>query len=63
MCSVVIILHSNSVKKQVITRLSGYVLITDSECVEMMGLIGAGNNPMVGMSVAVAVACEVAMKG
>jgi hypothetical protein len=28
----------------------------------MMGLIGAGNNPMVGMSVAVAVACEVAMK-
>ena len=30
--------------------------------VEMMGLIGAGNNPMVGMSVAVAVACEVAMK-
>ena len=31
--------------------------------VEMMGLIGAGNNPMVGMSVAVAVACEVAMKG
>ncbi len=30
--------------------------------VEMMGLIGAGNNPMVGMSVAVAVACEEAMK-
>ncbi len=30
--------------------------------VEKMGLIGAGNNPMVGMSVAVAVACEVAMK-
>ena len=29
----------------------------------MMGLIGAGNNPMVGMSVAVAVACAVAMKG
>ena len=28
--------------------------------VEMMGLIGAGNNPMVGMSVAVAVAVEVA---
>jgi hypothetical protein len=26
--------------------------------VEMMGLIGAGNNPMVGMSVAVAVAIE-----
>ena len=29
--------------------------------VEMMGLIGAGNNPMVGMSVAVAVAIEKAM--
>ena len=27
-------------------------------CVEMMGLIGAGNNPMVGMTVAVAVAIE-----
>ncbi len=30
--------------------------------VEMMGLIGAGNNPMVGMTVAVAVANEEAMK-
>jgi hypothetical protein len=30
--------------------------------VEMMGLIGMGNNPMVGASVAVAVACEEAMK-
>ena len=30
--------------------------------VEMMGLIGAGNNPMVGMSVAVAVAVSEAMK-
>ena len=29
---------------------------------EMMGLIGAGNNPMVGMTVAVAVAVEEAMK-
>ena len=28
---------------------------------EMMGLIGAGNNPMVGMTVAVAVAVEEAM--
>jgi len=28
----------------------------------MMGLIGAGNNPMVGMTVAVAVAIEEAMK-
>ena len=26
--------------------------------IEMMGLIGAGNNPMVGMTVAVAVAIE-----
>ena len=30
--------------------------------VEMMGLIGMGNNPMVGASVAVAVAVEKAMK-
>ena len=29
--------------------------------VEMMGLIGAGNNPMVGMTVAVAVAVQEAM--
>ena len=31
--------------------------------VEMVGLIGAGHNPMVGMTVAVAVAVEEAMKG
>jgi hypothetical protein len=30
--------------------------------VEMMGLIGAGNTPMVGMTVAVAVAIEEASK-
>ena len=30
--------------------------------VEMMGLIGMGNNPMVGMTVAVAVAVEEASK-
>ena len=30
--------------------------------VEMMGLIGAGNNPMVGMTVACAVAIEEAAK-
>ena len=30
--------------------------------VEMMGLIGMGNNPMVGATVAVAVACEVAAR-
>ena len=29
-------------------------------CVEMMGLIGAGNNPMVGMTVACAVAVSMA---
>ena len=31
--------------------------------VEMMGLIGMGNNPMVGATVAVAVSVEEAMKG
>ena len=31
-------------------------------CKEMVGLIGAGNNPMVGMTVAVAVAIEEASK-
>ena len=35
---------------------------SDPAHVEMMGLIGAGNNPMVGMSVACAVAVEEAMK-
>ena len=34
------------------------IFCTDSECVEMMGLIGAGNNPMVGMTVAVAVSIQ-----
>ena len=38
------------------------LLSTDSEYVEMMGLIGAGNNPMVGMTVAVAVAIEEALR-
>ena len=33
-----------------------------NRCKEMMGLIGAGNNPMVGMTVAVAVAIEEASK-
>ena len=37
-------------------------LSTASECVEMMGLIGMGNNPMVGATVAVAVAIEEACK-
>ena len=35
---------------------------SDPAHVEMMGLIGAGNNPMVGMTVAVAVAVEEASK-
>jgi len=38
-----------------------FTLVT-STSVEMMGLIGAGNNPMVGMTVACAVAIEEAMK-
>ncbi|MBE6529379.1 MAG: hypothetical protein E7680_02100 [Ruminococcaceae bacterium] len=33
-----------------------------SPYVEMMGLIGAGNNPMVGMTVAVAVAVQEALQ-
>ena len=37
------------------------IFYTDSECVEMMGLIGAGNNPMVGMTVACAVAVNEAL--
>ena len=38
------------------------IFSTYSECVEMMGLIGAGNNPMVGMTVACAVAIEEALR-
>ena len=37
------------------------ILFADSGCVEMMGLIGAGNNPMVGMTVACAVAVNEAL--
>jgi len=37
------------------------IFYTGSECVEMMGLIGAGNNPMVGMTVACAVAVNEAL--
>ena len=36
--------------------------LKDIYCVEMMGLIGMGNNPMVGATVAVAVAVEEASK-
>ena len=45
--------------ESVITRLGS---IQCCKCVEMMGLNGAGNNPMVGMTVAVAVAVEEACK-
>ena len=45
--------------ESVITRLW---LIRCWVCVEMKCLIGAGNNPMVGMTVAVAVAVEEASK-
>ena len=45
--------------ESVITRLGS---IQCCKCVEMMGLIGAGNNPMVGMTVAVAVAVEESCK-
>ena len=46
-------------------RFTGFLKKTDPTLYshnEMMGLIGMGNNPMVGASVAVAVAVEKAMK-
>ena len=47
-------------------RMHSYAQLAGSSSVpahvEMMGLIGAGNNPMVGMTVAVAVAVEEAAK-
>ena len=39
-----------------------YQQISIKICVEMMGLIGMGNNPMVGATVACAVAVEEASK-
>ena len=36
--------------------------IAITTCIEMMGLIGMGNNPMVGATVAVAVSVEEAAK-
>jgi len=51
-------MHSKALTK-------GYISLKNREMVcsvEMMGLIGAGNNPMVGMTVAVAVAIEEASK-
>ena len=41
--------------------LENVVSLTTSKYVEMMGLIGVGNNPMVGMTVACAVAVQEAM--
>ena len=38
------------------------IFYTDLECVEMMGLIGMGNNSMVGATVACAVAVAEALK-
>ena len=52
-------------KSYVIRLLENYPALKLSKsvyCNEMMGLIGAGNNPMVGMTVAVAVAIEEASK-
>ena len=55
------------IKKAYAARLLGYIMFFSMPFplayrIEMMGLIGAGNNPMVGMTVAVAVAIEEASK-
>ena len=57
----------NELKKDYGAKLFDYVVIASMPFplayrTEMMGLIGAGNNPMVGMTVAVAVAIEEASK-
>ena len=67
MCSANRILQCKYLKKAYGTKLFGYVTIFFKPFplayrIEMMGLIGAGNNPMVGMTVAVAVAIEEASK-
>ena len=49
---------SNYVSKYIFLAMFQFVFDIHKE---MMGLIGAGNNPMVGMTVAVAVAIEEAM--
>ena len=66
MCLVGQILQSNSVKKASHNKAFGLcpekvIYLFSSKCVEMMGLIGAGNNPMVGMTVACAVAVNEAL--
>ena len=60
-------MNSDNVHRNLIQRWdSSLILLRTSviyaSYVEMMGLIGAGNNPMVGMTVAVAVAIEEAQK-
>ena len=47
---------------RLLESLSALKLSPSVYCKEMMGLIGAGNNPMVGMTVAVSVAIEEASK-
>ena len=67
MCSAKGFCDANNLKKAYGARLFDHVMIFSMPfpfacCTEMMGLIGAGNNPMVGMTVAVAVAIEEASK-
>ena len=66
MCSAHMILWFKSPLSLIIIRLlENHPALKFSKsvyCNEMMGLIGAGNNPMVGMTVAVAVAIEEASK-
>ena len=62
MCSTARILQCDDIEK--LTKQDFLVLLflqtlhLVNRCVEMMGLIGAGNNPMVGMTVSVAVYVE-----
>ena len=46
----------------IFTQKSGQSRSRSMQSIEMMGLIGMGNNPMVGATVAVAVAVEEASK-
>ena len=50
------------IRDQVFEYFVDKVYLYDDKLVEMMGLIGMGNNPMVGATVACAVAVEEAMK-
>ena len=66
MCSANVILRFKSSLSLIIIRLfrklPALKPLKVAYCTEMMGLIGAGNNTMVGMTVAVAVAIEEASK-